>query len=159
MMWFRTLLCFKYFCKGNVLPKTQAESNLDDPQEMFAWIFAAGIPDARGEKYPHQPMIPGPNMPAVSQMLYDFGCRFHPELQEKWVKPAMLGIDRNFQAWGVTDVMPNAAEMLADIAPDKAMAVANVTPETHAAALQEVTAKMLENLERLREAAASPGAD
>lgn len=133
------------------MPKTQAESNLEDPKEMFAWMFAAGVPDPRGEKYPNQPMIPGPCMEALSQMLYDFGGRFDPEKQTKWLKrPA--GPDMNFRTWETTDILPDAAEMLADIAPEKAAAIAQVTPETHQAALAEATTKMLDSIDRLRAA-------
>lgn len=138
------------------MPISQAQANLDDPKQMFAWMFAAGIPDARGEKWPNQPMVPAVCFPALSQMLYDFGCRFDPTKQTKWVGSAS-GPDRNFQAWGTTtikpsDIVPDAAAMLAEIAPEEAAAIAKMTPEKHQEALAKSTAAMLASLETLRAA-------
>lgn len=121
---------------------------MEDPEQHAAWVFAAGVPDARGEKYPHQPMIPAPNFKAVSKMLWDMGFRHNPELQKLWVKKSS-GPDRNFQAWGVTDKSP-AAEMLAEIDPEKAMATARaaagITPENLAEKQAEATKALLESI-------------
>lgn len=141
------------------MAKTQAESNLDDPQEMFAWMFAAGVPDPRngvqGRNYGNQPLIPPKCYGALSQMLYDMGARFHPELQKVWVG-AKSGPDSNFVALGTVDVKPEEvmgtiAAMTADQYPEMAAKIAAVTPETQKQVGDEVTQKLLDNLARLRE--------
>lgn len=133
------------------MAKTQDESDLSVPEEMFGWMFAAGIPDPRGDKFPNQPLVPATCFPALSKMLYDFGCRFHPEEQKIWVEKAS-GPTRNFEAWGTTNVKPevDAAAMLADIAPEKAALLAQVTPQNHKDVLAKTTADLLESLERLK---------
>ncbi|AGT12628.1 minor tail protein [Mycobacterium phage Whirlwind] len=142
------------------MPKTQAESNLDDPKEMFAWMFAAGVPDPRDTdgKFPNQPLIPPMCFPALSEMLYKMGARFHPELQTMWVKPG-VGPERNFQANGTTDIKPediegDVAEMLADQFPEIAQKIREVTPATHQAALEQTSKELLANLAELKKARA-----
>lgn len=156
------------------MAKTQAESNLDDPKEMFAWMFAAGVPDprsaAQGKNFPNQPLIPPMCFGALSEMLYEMGARFVPEEQKLWVdKPE--GPTRNFSVAKTTDEKPAepvpvnpdastdelhaaAAEMVADQFPEVAARVASVTPETHKEALAEQTAKLLDSLDRLKAAKA-----
>lgn len=143
------------------MAKSQEDSDLDKPEEMFAWMFAAGVPDPRagGDKFPNQPLIPPQCWPAFSAMLYKMGARFHPDLQEMWVKPGG-GLLSNFQANGVTDIRPSdiegdAAGMLAEQFPDVAARVAQVTPDTHAEALREQSDALMDSLERLRAARAA----
>lgn len=132
---------------------------MDDPKEMFAWMFAAGVPDPRGNgKFPNQPLIPPGCYPALSEMLYKMGARFHPELQELWVEtPA--GPMRNFQVAGTTDVKPediapDVAAMVAEQFPDVAAKLVGVTPENHQQALADQTEKLLASLDRLKAARA-----
>lgn len=144
--------------------KTQAECDLTKPEEMFAWCFAAGVPDPRGEKYGYVPMISANCFGVLSKMLYDMGARFHPDEQKLWVQPG-FGPAQNFAAWGATDVLPNAAAMLVEEFPDKAAELAKVTPETHRAALEDAAKKMVDSIQRLQaakaaaEAAAAGGVD
>lgn len=134
------------------MAKTQADSNSDDPEEMFAWMFAAGIPDPRqqeGRIYPHQPLVPPNCFPALSRMLYDMGARFHPELQTKWVNPRS-GPARNFEAWGLTDIEPIAAEMLAQEFPEQARRLASLSPERAKTEVKDTAARLMKNLEEMR---------
>lgn len=141
------------------MAKTQSESNMEDPAEVFAWMFTAGVPDPRdgGEgKFRNQPLIPPACFSALSKMLWDFGCRFHPDLQTKWIKPSD-GAFRNFEVWetvGVKppEVMPQVAAMAADQYPEMAAAIADMDPADHEAALREVEDKLLSGLSRLMKA-------
>lgn len=145
------------------MAKLQAECDPDKPREAFAWMFAAGVPDPRGggDRYPNQPLIPPQCFEALSEMLWKMGARFHPELQELWVKPGD-GLLGNFQANGVTDIQPedieaDAVEMLAEQFPDVAERVAQVTPDTHAEVLREQSAALMDSLARLRAASRKMG--
>lgn len=123
------------------------------PEEMFAWIFSAGVPDPRGEQYPFQPMIPAPCFAAFSKLLYDFGCRFHPELQTLWVKPAS-GPLAVLKARGVAGIEQDVAAMLVDQFPEKAAELLTVTPENRSEALKKQAQELLDSIERLKAAQA-----
>ena len=138
------------------MPKTQAQSSMDDPKEFAAWAFAAGIPDPRYQNLTFQTLIPAPCFPAISQMLWDFGFRHHPELQKKWV-PEYAGADRNLMALGVTDVNPSnvvelAAEMVADQFPDVAQKIAQMNPENRDEMVREQAQALLASMEKLKAA-------
>lgn len=142
------------------MAKTQAESDMSNPQEVFAWMFAAGVPDPRdkGEgKYRNQPLIPPQCYGALSQMLWDFGCRFVPEAQTKWIKAAD-GPLKNFSVGELTDkpdeLLQHAAAVVAEQFPEVAAEVAAVQPGDHAKALKEFEGRILDSVSRLREARA-----
>ncbi|MDN6199379.1 phage gene 29 protein family protein [Corynebacterium flavescens] len=63
----------------------QHECNLDDPEEMFLWMFTAlpGVED-------QAPLLVPPSWARKwSRRLYDAGARFHPDEQTiKYVPPA-----------------------------------------------------------------------
>lgn len=59
------------------VPRFPDEADLDNPQEMFAWLFS-GWPHV-GESRPY-PQAPDPFIPHHSQLAYDLGFRYHPEL-------------------------------------------------------------------------------
>ena len=145
------------------MAKCQSECDLDDPEEMFAWMFTAGIPDPRvqeGRKYPHQPLVPPSCFGALSKMLYAMGARFHPELQKAWVKERSGPIS-NFEAWGTQDIEPLAAELLAEQYPERAQRIASLTPDQAKREITETSARLIANLEQLRAAreAGGGGAD
>lgn len=140
------------------MAKRQDQCDMENPEEMAAWCFAAGIPDPRGQQYGYQPLIPAPCFPSVSQMLWDFGFRHHADLQTKWV-PEFGGPDRNFVALGVTDVKPEnvvplAAEMLVDQFPEVADRLRRVTVENRDEVAREQAQELLSSLERLKAATA-----
>lgn len=140
------------------MPRTQEQSDMDDPEQHFAWAFAAGVPDPRGERFGNQPLIPAPCFPALSKMLWDMGFRHHAELQTRWVNQ-YSGPDRNFVALGVTDVSPEslleqATEMLVDQFPDVAARVAAMTPENRDQMVREQAAELMASVERLKAARA-----
>lgn len=139
------------------MAKTQAECDPNKPDEAFAWMFAAGVPDPRlSGKYPNQPLISPACWPAFSEMLWKMGARFHPELQELWVEPSE-GPMGNFTVCGTTTVKPeeiegHVAEMVVDQFPEIAQQISRVTPDTHSEALQAQASKLMSSLERLRAA-------
>lgn len=140
------------------MPKKQSESNMDDPQEFAAWAFVAGIPDPRGERFGHQPLVPAPCFPALSQMLWELGFRHHADLQTKWV-PEYLGPDRNHVALGLTaddpeTAMRAAAEMLVDQFPDVAERVASMTPENRDEVVRQQAEDLMASVARLQAATA-----
>ncbi|KPG55901.1 hypothetical protein AN916_08485 [Mycobacteroides immunogenum] len=143
---------------------SQDECNPEDPKTAFAWMFAAGIPDPRSAKedpqrrFPNQPLIPPQCFEAVSEMLWDFGCRPHADLQTKWIK-AGTGPTRNFEVWDVVtekpiDISKDATGFLVDQFPDKAAEVAAAfrTPEDHKKALEEFGGALQANLAALEAA-------
>lgn len=141
---------------------SQDDCNPDDPRTAFAWMFAGGIPDPREtgteKRFHNQPLIPPQCFAAVSQMLWDFGCRFHPDLQTKWIK-AGNGPLKNFEVWDTVterpvDISGDAAAMLADIAPDVAAEIdaAAQSPEKHAEALKKFEKQFQSSLARLEAA-------
>lgn len=143
---------------GSVVPKKQSDSNMDDPKEHFAWAFAAGVPDPRYNNLTFQTLIPAPCFAAISEMLWHFGFRHHPELQTKWI-PEYSGADRNLLALGVTDVNPEnvvelAAEMVADQFPDVAARIASMTPENRDEVIAAQARDLLSAVEKLRNASA-----
>lgn len=138
------------------MPKRQSDSNMDDPKEHFAWAFAAGVPDPRYKNLTFNALIPAPCFAAISEMLWNFGFRHHPELQTKWV-PAYAGVDRNLLALGVTDVNPDnivdlAAEMVADQFPDVAERIMKMTPENRDDVMREQAEALLASVEKLKQA-------
>ena len=138
------------------MAKSQAESNLDDPKEMFAWMFAAGVPDPRGEQFHNQPLIPPMCYGVLSELLYKLGARFVPEEQKLWLDEPK-GATRNFSVAATTDIkpediVPDLAEFAADQFPEVAAKIAAVTPETHDSVAAEQTAALLDSLARLKAA-------
>lgn len=129
----------------------QKDADMTDPEQFSAWAFAAGVPDPRAGQWPNQPLIPPAAMPKLSELLWNLGFRHSAEDQKLWITPGS-GPDRNFQTWPTTDVLPDAAAMLAEIAPDKAAAIAQVTPETHQAALKEAADNLLASIAKLQAA-------
>lgn len=136
------------------MPKAQRNSNMDDPKEFAAWAFAAGVPNPRGKHLGFQTLIPAPCFPLISEMLWNFGFRHHPELQTEWV-PEYAGADRNFVALGVTDVEPadvmeTAMQMVVDQFPDVAARIASMTPENRDEVMAAQARDLMASLEKLK---------
>lgn len=51
----------------------------------MAWVLAAGFPDPREGSFPNIQLVLKQGWEAWSQQAYEFGLRWHPELQTKWV--------------------------------------------------------------------------
>lgn len=64
----------------------QADCSPSEPKEHAAWCWAAGIPDPSPVRPAPIPLIAPQLAPAISEMLWDFGFRHHPDLQTKWIK-------------------------------------------------------------------------
>ena len=138
----------------------QVDCDLDNPEEAFAWMFVAGVPDMRGEHYPHQPAIPFACWPLLSKMIWDMGGRVHPELQTKWVNPPS-GPMMSYQAWGTTDTKPDdsgeseeeqVALMLQAAVPEAAKKVAGVESEEDAERVgQELQKKIRDGMAQIQQ--------
>lgn len=145
------------------MPKRQSDSDMENPKEFAAWAFAAGIPDPRYNGTTFQTLVPPACYPAISEMLWNFGFRHHPELQQQWVND-YAGGDRNFLALGVTDVRPEdlveqAAEMLVDQFPEVAERISQVNPENRDEIVREQAQQLLASVEKLRRATGSVWGD
>lgn len=159
---------------------TQDQCDPTNPEQAFAWMFAAGVPDPRnatqpGKNFRNQPLIPPQCFGALSKMLWDFGARPDATKQAAWIVPAS-GAARNFSTWTVTDTKPvvtaapaspaavvspeaaaadlktAAAAVVVDQFPQVAANLAKVTPATHKQALAAQTNALLSNLSRLQAA-------
>ena len=64
----------------------QRDADPNDPQQFAAWVWAAGIPDPSPMRPDPIPVIMPALADAISQQLWDFGFRHHPELQTKWIE-------------------------------------------------------------------------
>lgn len=51
----------------------------------MAFIFGAGMIDPRGNGKPNQPMALTQSWEPTSELWWDLGLRWHPELAKKWV--------------------------------------------------------------------------
>lgn len=143
------------------MPKRQADSDMNNPQEFAAWAFAAGVPNPRGKHLGFQTLIPAPCFPLLSEMLWNFGFRHHPELQTEWI-PEYRGADRNFVPLGVTDVEPaqvmdQAMQMVVDQFPDVAARIASMTPENRDEVVAAQARDLLASLEKLKAAGGDVG--
>jgi len=63
----------------------QGDCDPNNPQQFASWCWAAGIPDPSPNRPMPIPLISPMITESVSQMLWDFGFRHHPEFQTKWI--------------------------------------------------------------------------
>lgn len=63
----------------------QKDCPMDDPKKFAAWCWAGGIPDPSPVRPMPIPLISPQLTEGVSQMLWDFGFRHHPDKQSKWI--------------------------------------------------------------------------
>lgn len=56
----------------------------DHPKGM-AWVFGAGMVDPRPGDRPNQPMALTQSWEPTSELWWDLGLRYHPELAKKWL--------------------------------------------------------------------------
>lgn len=148
---------------------TQDQCDPTNPEQVFAWMFAAGVPDPRnatqpGKNYRNQPLIPVQCFGELSKMLVEFGATFDPSKQTKWITPG-TGAARNFSLWSITDTKPAApaeapvgdlkaaaAAVVVEQFPEVAARVGAVTPATHKQALAEQADALMASLAKLKAA-------
>lgn len=63
----------------------QKDCDPDNPKEFAAWCWAAGIPDPSPVRPAPIPLIAPMLVEGISEMLWNFGYRYHPELQVRWI--------------------------------------------------------------------------
>lgn len=114
---------------------------------MAAWCWAAGIPDPRPTAAENIPLIIPQLTGEISQMLHDFGFRWHEELQVRWIEGgAGLGtlariVDkppRNF-------VEEGGEAFLAENNPKLLQAIKEATPEKR----EHIKKELLKNFEQI----------
>lgn len=126
----------------------QRDCDPNNSVQHAAWCWAAGIPDPSPSRPVPIPLIGPVLVESVSQLLWDFGFRHHPELQTKWIEgTASLGMVAN-----LTDSEPednfasSAEEFLAENNPELLAALQNADPKARA----ELRGKLEKNLDQIR---------
>jgi hypothetical protein len=78
----------------------------DSPKGM-AWVLAAGFPDPRPGGHPNQQLVLVQGWEPWSELMWDLGLRWHPELQNKWITGG-----GQFSVGELTGQKPETAESL-----------------------------------------------
>lgn len=74
----------------------------------MAWVLGAGMVDPRPGNPPNQVMAIVQSWEPTSELWWDLGLRWHPELATKWVVPGTGG---QFSVAEITDEKPEVGEM------------------------------------------------
>lgn len=64
----------------------QRDCPADDPKKFAAWCWASGIPDPSPVRPQPIPLISPQLVEGVSEMLWEFGYRWHEDKQTKWIE-------------------------------------------------------------------------
>lgn len=122
-----------------------------NPKEHAAWCWAAGIPDPSPVRPNPIPLIAPQLAEGLSQLLWDFGFRHHPDLQTKWIQGSagLGGVAQVVDAPPVGDDFTEQAEsFLAEHNPDLLKRIKEASPEERANLLRELEGSMA-RLEKL----------
>lgn len=95
----------------------------------MAWAVAAGFPDPRPGGHPNLQLVLVQGWEPFSEQLWDFGFRWHPELQKKWVVGGgQFGVGEitDKQPETVQDIYSGAEEVLDMIAEKEPAFVAEI---------------------------------
>lgn len=123
--------------------KLQKDCDPENPKEFAAWCWAAGIPDPSPVRPQPIPLIAPMLTEGVSEMLWHFGFRHHPDLQTRWIK-GMAGLASVAE---VTDKKPEADPF--DAAAEEFLSSTNPKLlEAIRKAPQEERAELLKKLEK-----------
>lgn len=125
----------------------QEDCASDNPQEFAAWCWAAGIPDPSPVRPAPIPLIGPMLVNGVSEMLWHFGFRHHPDLQTKWIT-GTAGVatmadltDRKPEADSFNE---KAKEFLSSTNPKLLEAVLRGTPDERAEMLKQLEGSFAE---------------
>jgi len=127
----------------------QRDCDPGNPKQHAAWCWAAGIPDPSPSRPVPIPLIGPMLVEGVSQLLWDFGFRHHPELQTVWIEgTAGLGmVARLSDAKPVEeDFTTSAMAFLADTNPELLDTLKKADPESRA----EIRGALEKNLDQIR---------
>jgi hypothetical protein len=159
----------------NMTPASFETADMTNPREFAAWAVAF-FPDPRENFKGHLVPFHGAT-PDLSEQLWKFGFRHHPELQEDYPRPGNqpgMGplnpwkkvTKEEYDAYRATHTAPaptegNAAnaefvlrQLFSAIDPDAAKRIAEMSPEEKAAMLptaEQVAIPALDQLARLRQ--------
>jgi hypothetical protein len=112
-------------------------------KEMAAWVWAAGVPDPRDIADVRIPLVLPQLCEGISEMLWDFGFRHHPDLQKRWIDGvgAVGVVAAIVKEPPQGDFLETAGPgFLLDNNPELAEMIKNASPEDKA--------KLLEDLEK-----------
>jgi hypothetical protein len=128
----------------------QSECDPNSPEQHAAWCWAAGIPDPSPSRPMPIPLISPQLTAGVSKMLWDFGFRFHPELQTVWVDGVaglgmVAGLTENRPA--EVDLDAAASELLAATNPELMEMIKNAGPDER----QALVAKLEKSFGQIQE--------
>ena len=98
----------------------QQDCDPENPQQHAAWCWAAGVPDPAPARPVPIPLIPPQLAAGISEMLWNFGFRHHPELQTRWIEgSAGLGmLAKIVDSAPVSNFSDLARQFLAEKRPD-----------------------------------------
>jgi hypothetical protein len=126
----------------------QRDCDTGNPKQHASWCWAAGIPDPSPSRPIPIPLIGPVLVESVSQLLWDFGFRHHPDLQTKWIE-GMAGLGTVAK---LSDTQPAddfdelAHQFLAENNPDVLDALKSGNP----AEREKLLARLENNFEQLR---------
>lgn len=125
----------------------QSECDSNNPKQHAAWCWAAGIPDPSPARPMPIPLIGPMLVEGISEMLWDFGFRHHPDLQTKWIQGnAGLGTIANLTAeQPKDDFSKSAEEFLSANNPELLEMVRNASDEDK----QKLMEKLEQNFEQI----------
>lgn len=140
------------------VPNFVSDANLDDPKQHCAWAICYWPGVGKSQPYP---AAPRPLIPHHSELLYDLGFRYHPELatKKKVVTEkgdvAFISVDEpDPVAPDVVDASTEALALLGQIDPELATRVATMDESERAAAIEAHKGEFgaaMESLQKIRD--------
>lgn len=129
----------------------QENCDTNAKKQMAAWCWAAGVQDPRDASHVRIPLVLPQLCEGISEMLWDFGFRHHPELQKKWIDGvgAMGVVAAIVKEPPAGDILETAGkEFLLESNPELAERIKNASPEEKENLLKELE-KNFRELQRL----------
>lgn len=127
----------------------QRDCDPGDPKQHASWCWAAGIPDPAPSRPVPIPLIGPMLVEGVSQLLWNFGFRHHPELQTSWIEGnAGLGMVAKLSDSKPVeeDFTESAMAFLADTNPELLTKLKNSDSKSR----EQILGSLEKNLEQLR---------
>lgn len=145
------------------VPQFAHEANHDDPKEFMSWFLSDWPKIEKAQPYPSAPR---PFLPYHSQLGWDLGFRYHPELATLKKVATKDGVafipvgDDDPVVGDTTSHGDEVAALLAQVDPGYAERIAGMTPAERHDALEGAKAeaeKAIEVLKRLSEVLPTDG--
>lgn len=109
----------------------QKNCDPNNKKQMASWCWAAGVPDPRDIADLRIPLILPQLCESISEMLWDFGFRHHPDLQKAWIEGAGgVGVVADIVKEEPADFLEEVGpEFLAEHNPELLEMIKNASPE------------------------------